>query len=368
MKLIWTNSWFDPAKEKKAAESLVTSWGADALGQNVDSPAAGQYAQSKGIPWVGYDANAKKFAPTSWQTAAVYNWGPYYLSRVKAAMDGTWKTGFYYGDMKDGFTDIAPYGPKVSAATKAKIAAKRTQIINGTFNVFSGPLYDQSGEAEGAEGHDPQGPARPVRDELAREGRRREREGLARTRRGSGADRSPAAVPVNPMEPTAEPERSPPRAAMRGPRSPAAGSRSGFRASSRTTASTSRRSRARSTRSSARTAPARAPSPTSSPASTGPTRASSRSTVRPVAFDSPRDGIAAGHRDGAPAFPARRAVHGRRERHARRHERPRPLVPAPPARDRASAWPSSASATGWRSTRARGSGSSRSASSSASRS
>ena len=54
MKLIWTNSWFDPAKEKKAAESLVAS-GADVLGQNVDSPAAGQYAQSKGIPWVGYD-------------------------------------------------------------------------------------------------------------------------------------------------------------------------------------------------------------------------------------------------------------------------------------------------------------------------
>ena len=79
VKLIWTNAWFDPAKEKKAAESLVASWGADVLGQNVDSPAAGQYAQSKGIPWVGYDANAKKFAPTSWLTAAVYNWGPYYL-------------------------------------------------------------------------------------------------------------------------------------------------------------------------------------------------------------------------------------------------------------------------------------------------
>jgi basic membrane protein A len=145
VKLIWTNSWYDPAKEKKAAESLVAS-GADVLGQNVDSPAAGQYAQSKGIPWVGYDANAKKFAPTSWQTAALYNWGPYYLSRVQAAMNGTWKTGFYYGNIKDGFTDIAPYGPNVSAKTKALIAAKRTRLINGTFNVFSGPLYDQSGK------------------------------------------------------------------------------------------------------------------------------------------------------------------------------------------------------------------------------
>jgi basic membrane protein A and related proteins len=146
VKLIWTNAWFDPAKEKKAAESLVSSWGADVLGQNVDSPSAGQYAQSKGIPWVGYDANAKKFAPNSWLTAAVYNWGPYYVSRIKAAMDGTWKSGFYYGSIKDGFTTIAPYGPTVSAKTKAMIASKRAAIVNGAFNPFSGPLYDQSGK------------------------------------------------------------------------------------------------------------------------------------------------------------------------------------------------------------------------------
>jgi len=144
VKIIWTNSWFAPDKEKKAAESLHSS-GADVLGQNVDSPSAGQYAQSKGIPWVGYDANAKRFAPTSWLTAAVYDWGPYYLSRVKAAMNGTWKPGFYYGNIKDGFTDIAPYGPKVTTKTKAMIGAKRAKIVNGTFNVFAGPLYDQSG-------------------------------------------------------------------------------------------------------------------------------------------------------------------------------------------------------------------------------
>ena len=57
------------------------------------------------MPWVGYDSNAKKFAPKSWLTAAVYNWGPYYLKRVKAAMAGTWKTGFYYGSLKDGFVE-----------------------------------------------------------------------------------------------------------------------------------------------------------------------------------------------------------------------------------------------------------------------
>ena len=145
VKLVWTKSWFDPAKEKKAAESLVAA-GADVLGQNVDSPATGQYAQSKKLPWVGYDSDAKKFAPTSWLTAAVYDWGPYYLKRIKGAANGSWKTGSYYGNIADGFTDIAPYGPKVSKKTKAAIAAKRAQLVKGTFYEFQGPLYDQAGK------------------------------------------------------------------------------------------------------------------------------------------------------------------------------------------------------------------------------
>ena len=143
--LVWTNSWFDPAKEKKAAQSLVAA-GADVVGQNVDSPAAGQYSESAKVPWVGYDSDAKKFAPKSWLTASVYNWGPYYLKRVQAAMNGTWKSGFYYGSIKDGFTKLAPYGPGVTAATKAKIAAYQKKIVNGSYYEFQGPLYDQSGK------------------------------------------------------------------------------------------------------------------------------------------------------------------------------------------------------------------------------
>jgi basic membrane protein A and related proteins len=145
VRLVWTHSWFDPKKERQAAESLISA-GADVLGQNVDSPSAGQYAQSKKIPWVGYNSNAKKFAPTSWLTAAVYDWAVYYVPRVKAAMNGTWKTGFYYGGLKDKFVGLAPYGPKVSAKTKAAIAAKKKALINGSFYEFAGPLYDQSGK------------------------------------------------------------------------------------------------------------------------------------------------------------------------------------------------------------------------------
>jgi basic membrane protein A and related proteins len=154
VKIVWTNSWFSPDKEKKAAESLHSA-GADVIGQNVDSPAAGQFANSASVPWVGYDSNAQKFAPKSWLTAAVYNWGPYYIKRVKAAMNGTWKTGNYYGSLKDGFTLLAPYGKGVSAATKKLIAQQKAKIVSGKWNEFSGPIYDQSGKLRIKPGHRP---------------------------------------------------------------------------------------------------------------------------------------------------------------------------------------------------------------------
>jgi basic membrane protein A len=145
VRLVWTNAWFSPPKETAAAKALVAA-GADVLGQNVDSPAAGVYAEKAGIPWAGYDSDAKKFAPKQWLTAATYNWGSYYLRRIKAAIAGTWKPGFYYGSIKDGFTGLAPYGPKVSAKTKAAIAKKKALIVSGKWNEFCGPVYDQAGK------------------------------------------------------------------------------------------------------------------------------------------------------------------------------------------------------------------------------
>ena len=61
-------------------------------------------------------------------------------------MNGTWKTGFYYGSLKDGFTLLAPYGKGVSAKTKALIAQQKALIESGKWNEFTGPIYDQSGK------------------------------------------------------------------------------------------------------------------------------------------------------------------------------------------------------------------------------
>ena len=147
--VIWTTTWFDPAKEKAAAQSLISA-GVDVLGQGQDSPATGEAAKANNPPlkWAGYDSDQKSFAPDQWLTGTVYHWGPYELTRVKAAMDGSWTSGSYYGSLKDGFVDIAPFGTSVDSATQTKISDKKAALTAGTFYEFAGPLNDQSGKVK----------------------------------------------------------------------------------------------------------------------------------------------------------------------------------------------------------------------------
>jgi len=144
VQVVWTNSWFDPSKERAAAQSLVAS-GVDVLGDGVDDPTVGEVAQANGLKWTGYDSNQNSFAPNAFLTATVYNWNSYYVNSVKAAMSSTWKSSFVYGGIPDGMIGIAPFGKSVSATAQAAILKREAEIKAGTFNPFTGPLVEQNG-------------------------------------------------------------------------------------------------------------------------------------------------------------------------------------------------------------------------------
>ena len=151
VKVVWVNNWFDPTKERQFAESLIAD-GADVIASGGDSPAPGEAAKAAGVAWTGYDSDQSEAFPDEWLTAAVYDWGPYYIKQVKATIDGTWKPGEYYGNIADKFVDIAPYGKRVTDDVRAKIDAKRAEIVAGTFDIFAGPIVDQAGTEKVAAG------------------------------------------------------------------------------------------------------------------------------------------------------------------------------------------------------------------------
>ena len=146
VQVVWTSTWFDPPKEGTAAESLLDA-GADVIAMHQDSAAPGQAAEAADAKWVGYNTDMTEFAPTAWLTAAIWDWGPFYLETAQQVIDGTWSPDFVYGDMAGGMVSIAPFGESVDAATRALIEERKAEIIAGTFSVLPDPIVDQDGNS-----------------------------------------------------------------------------------------------------------------------------------------------------------------------------------------------------------------------------
>ena len=143
--VVWTSTWFDPVKEKEAAVALLDE-GCDVIAQHQDTTEPQKAAAERGAVSIGYDSDMRQFVGDTVLTSPVWNWGPYYVSRVKAAMEGTWKSQQYWGSMKDGVVALAPLSPKVPADVAALVDEWKNKILGGEWDVFTGPINGQDGK------------------------------------------------------------------------------------------------------------------------------------------------------------------------------------------------------------------------------
>jgi basic membrane protein A len=145
------DSWFDPAKESAAAETLA-NLGCDVITTHTDSPAPLQLCEQKGIFGFGQGADMSRFAPHAHLTAIEDIWGPYYTSRAKAVLDGSWKQDDTWWGFKDGTVKISAYNPKMPKEVQAEADKIQAGWKNGSYDVFTGPIFDQAGKQRVAKG------------------------------------------------------------------------------------------------------------------------------------------------------------------------------------------------------------------------
>ncbi len=150
LKVVWVNTWFDPGKEADAAKVLIGQ-GADIITQHTDSTAPLQIAEEQGVLGFGQASDMIHFAPKAQLTAIIDEWGPYYVERAQAVLDGTWESGDTWTGMAAGTVVMAPYTsmPDDVAAAAAETAAA---IASGELNPFAGPVYKQDGTLAVPEG------------------------------------------------------------------------------------------------------------------------------------------------------------------------------------------------------------------------
>lgn len=154
VRVIWTETWYDPFLERDAAKKLV-ELGADVLAQDQDSSTVQVTAEELGVYSVGYNTDMAVHAPKAHLVAAVWDWSVFYRDVVEKLRAGTWKPGNFWPGMETGIVDVSPFGPMVPQDVKDMTLARRKEIIDGTHVVFRGPVLDNEGKERIAAGVTP---------------------------------------------------------------------------------------------------------------------------------------------------------------------------------------------------------------------
>ena len=144
VKVVWTNTWYDPVKEREAAVALLDS-GVDIIAQHQDTTEPQKAAQERGLLSIGYDSDMGSFVGDSILVSPVWQWGSYYTETVKAGMNGSWSSHSYWGGLKEGVVKLSDFSPLVPQDVQDLVTAEEKKIVNGTWDVFWGEIKDQDG-------------------------------------------------------------------------------------------------------------------------------------------------------------------------------------------------------------------------------
>jgi basic membrane protein A len=156
MDVRWINTWHDPVKEKEAAASLFDA-GAQVVFTGADTPAVADVATEKGKWGVTYDWYGSCKAERC-LTAPYWVWGPIYSKIAQGVIDKTYKPGWDYFDADAGGLGLYGFmeGETPTAGVTElppEVVAEVQDLVNKSlkgefnrFNVFSGPINDNTGK------------------------------------------------------------------------------------------------------------------------------------------------------------------------------------------------------------------------------
>lgn len=154
MDVRWIFTWFDPDKERQAAESLLEA-GAHVVITGADTTGPVQVAGERGKWGIGYDSrNACEVDPEHCLTVPYWEWGPEYTRLVQNMIDGTFKGEDIYFDVDSGSLGLLGFmegqtpQPGVPAEVIPAVQELLGKMLSGEINrftIFTGPIRDNKG-------------------------------------------------------------------------------------------------------------------------------------------------------------------------------------------------------------------------------
>jgi basic membrane protein A and related proteins len=146
VQVVWAADWANPVKDKQAAESLIAA-GVDVIGQSSGSPSVGEVAEKAGVYWVPTeDRKQAAWGPSYVLVTRHNNWAAAFEAVTQAVLDKKWTNTPYFGSLKDGFVQLTDFNKAVPQATLDLIEETKQKIIDGTLQIWQGPIEDNTGK------------------------------------------------------------------------------------------------------------------------------------------------------------------------------------------------------------------------------
>ena len=146
MKVVYTNSWFDIAKEKESAESLIKD-GCVLISQHADSEGAPKACQAAGVPNIAYNVDTTHLGPDTAIISSKIAWEPYFELIINAVVKGEAIPTDYCGDFSTGSVALTKLNDKAAApGTAEKIAEIEGKLKSGEIKVFATDSFKVKGE------------------------------------------------------------------------------------------------------------------------------------------------------------------------------------------------------------------------------
>ena len=146
MEVQYTNSWYDEAMEKEAANSLINS-GCVLISQHADSMGAPTACETAGVPNVSYNGSTISACPNTYIISSKISWKPYFKHIIEAVENGTAITEDYCVGITEGAVELSELNTAVAAAgTQEAIDAAKAKFTDGTLHVFDTSTFTVKGE------------------------------------------------------------------------------------------------------------------------------------------------------------------------------------------------------------------------------
>ena len=148
MKVEYTNSWYDEAKENEKALALING-GAVLLSQHADSMGAPRACEEKNIPNVSYNGSTAASCDDTFLVSSYIDWDPYYQLIINSVIAGIRIPEEYCGGFAEGSVKLTALNTKagvVPAMAEQMVESAIELLSKGELKVFDTETFTVNGQ------------------------------------------------------------------------------------------------------------------------------------------------------------------------------------------------------------------------------